>query len=272
MSLKFSNTLKSETVRDALKELHRVKYKNAVGGGIAVHHYIPEELYRPTSDLDLTTDNSLSLTEFREKNASLISYFENKGAKIKTEKDRTTFSLEILVDEKSNDGLTIQTTRRSKKNIENNKESINHEIENSKAFVRPNKGTSIFSEYKVLRPEDLILRKVCRILEFSRNYNLKMPEARNGCAEKYLNHISEERNSLYNHQIDNVDPREIIKFRLNCDVYDITLLDVYQHLDKAYFEESKSKRMSNCKEDFDVVLKNSAPKLYYKKPVGKIVV
>ncbi len=254
---KVSNKLDSILIKLALNNLDSIKFNTTVGGGIAVQHYLPSELHRYTSDLDLNPKTYLNSATFKENTKNFVKALEKEGCQINIGKEHYTYDLEVTNDEQK---LIIQTSRRSQAGYEKNKESIVHESDNAIEKVAENG-----NKYKIFRAEDLILRKASRIVEFMKNYKtVRMPEPQGGGLEKELDELSKEREAIYKN-FDNINVEEVIKLRIHADTYDLSTLDLFTELNKDYFDISRSKRRIRDNDSFDAIIKKFAPKLYFKK-------
>jgi len=257
--LKISVNMKSKLVKETLSNLDKILVEDkVVCGGLAVQHYIPDHLYRYTCDLDMATKQAMNMTDFKQDVEPLVNHFQEEG--YKTSENKSRYSYNLNVEKNPEETLIIQLTRRSPALIKNNEASISNELQNA----LENKINE--SKYKVLKPEDLIIRKICRIGEFKEHYpTIHIPTHKAESIEKRLQELVKKRTALYESS-SNLSKEDVIDLRLDCDIYDVEVLDLFNQLDQSYFEYSKSLRGLKDPKTFESFLKTFAPSLYSRIP------
>lgn len=193
-------------------------------GGMAVSSYLPEETHRHTVDLDFsilwggTTDQFWKLTE------PIVGVLHEKGYAVHKHKQKQTFDIPYSG---HSSRFMLQHQRRSTAYFERRRRSFEREIANRRHVVKSDLG------YDVESPEDLMVRKLARILKFARQYDLAFPEIRG--LDEMKAHIEEEKKQII--ALPNVPERDIIRLRMNHDLYDIARLGNYTGANMRYLKE-----------------------------------
>lgn len=227
-----SHVLEDDIVLDGIKGINILKDNSNlfgyVGGGMAVSSYLPEEIHRASIDLDFNLFWGGSTGKFWEISEPLIEYLSKKGYYIKRRRQGST--LDINYGDKS-DMFVIQHKRRSKNNFAKNIHILEREIENRKLIHKCG-----FS-YDALSPEDLMLRKLFRINNFSNSYKVGFPKLRN--YTKLREDIKKEKNAIISSP-ENTTMNGIIHLRMEHDLYDIQRLGRYAGANLDYLETAIS--------------------------------
>jgi hypothetical protein len=219
--------LEDPVVLESIESLNRLKkdkgLEGFVCGGMAVSSYLPIGHHRETVDLDFDLLWNGSFSDFKEICSPLENYFENKGYEVNYRKKGFTYDILVRSNE---DSFMVQHRRRSKKNFEKNFKTLVREWQNSRTLSKD--GLS----YNVLSPEDLVWHKVSRVITFSNQFGLDLPEI--GCS---MADMEKKIFKLKNKVIAGGDESSESNFRLRIlfDLYDIRSLANYTGLNNHYF-------------------------------------
>jgi len=229
--LDISHTIDDKIVADSIAGIsleNPSAKKLVIGGGIAVQSFIPAHYHRFTSDLDIEVREPLNPETYRQLMQQAFEYLRSLGYEVEgPKKERQT--LTTLVKDIKNI-LELQTQRRTKNNAEKNSCRIGREIDSA---VRKKIGVV---ECSVLRPEDLVLRKLLRVMRYAKEYDFS-PLPHTGNVDDYFRYIRDLReHNLRN--FDNLAPEEVIHLRMQADLFDIVALAVYTELDKDYLQKA----------------------------------
>src|SRR3989344_1465842 len=231
-------TLKQHRIRDpivlaSIHGINKVKAETGVDGhitgGMAVNSYLPPELRRSSVDLDFSLYWGGDTEEFRTLTYPLMCELRERGYEAEGFQKRN-LSYELVAGS-NGDSLLIQHQRRNKKNLEKNALSIQREMANHRTVSKDG-----FS-YDVLSPEDLVLRKMSRMIKFSGTYSIEMP--RNVSIPDFTQEIERRKKELAIRS-EEYDPRLVTEIRMLCDAYDIKTLADYVGLNDNYFSEASA--------------------------------
>lgn len=204
-----------------------------VGGGMAVQAYISNKsLHRTTGDLDLTISKRFSYREFKEYAIPMVEKLNSFGYKTEIKDERQTYDVKMT--SQKGDRLKIQFPRRSPKSFCEYAERTSREVKN--AIERDYNVGGINGDEKIklktMKPEDIILRKLSRILVFEREYNISpVPRQKISYGQlEHLNGLKEAFDPL------DANPTDVANIRLQADLFDINILLDSGNFNKKYFE------------------------------------
>lgn len=224
------HTLKDRIVLDCIASLNCLRTESRlplhVTGGFGVQSYLPEEAYRKTVDLDFDMLWAGDTEEFRDVTAPLVRFLA--GAGYTADFKRSGLSLDYHLSKKK-DSLLIQHQRRSRKHFERRKKAfLEREMANQRIVSKG--GLS----YPVIAPEDIVARKLSRIVTFARSYGLNLPFH---LATERLREYADSLRTDILQKLGNVYPEEVAKMRSIYDCFDIKCLADYVGLNRRYFDE-----------------------------------
>jgi len=215
-------------VRDSIQAMESVPNKKYVGGGIAVQSYTPEDLHRETVDLDyMLGERYGSQAGFKCRVKNFFRTMEEQGYNVRFKKRHSTYQLEITGD--AGDTLLVQCPRRTAKNYERMQKIIQRELDHA----RDREIVSV--KFKALSPEDLILRKMLRMLSFQEQYGVR-PSTRTQSLSSFLQHVREEREEAFK-RFDSLEPAEVAQLRVYADLFDVWALMSCAEPDESYLRE-----------------------------------
>lgn len=239
-----AHTIEDKIVLDCIGAVNSIPEKKFVTGGMAVQIYVPQDLWRHTTDLDITTSwHGKAITAFRSflepfvKRVTADSYAVEEIQK----KDHT-FDVKVSSSRKK-EKLLIQFPRRSPSNYEKMRHKFDRE--SSHARVKSINGL----EFSVLSPEDIILRKAYRIMKYKEHGIQIDKKAYEGDLLAFAEYITKYREELFS-RFDNVLPSELTNLRAHSDILDVLAIKNNVALDNAYFREASKdyQRLNNCDE------------------------
>jgi len=209
-----NHTINSGIVQDVLTELaERDMHDRYLGGGMSLQFFLPQNLHRITTDLDLESPIKKPFTEFKEDMTNILYNLSQRGYAVNFSKEGTTYDCLI---ERDNHMLALQMPRRGLKKYEELKPRLEKEFANSK-IIPYGKG-----RLRVIGVNDIIARKLLRIKVFHEEYGLKIPV--NIEAERGVETANILKENLYKESFDR-NPQELAKqiayVRLLSDVSDI---------------------------------------------------
>lgn len=227
-----THTLNDSIVLDGIEAVNRVKGENKlnghINGGMAVQSYLPSDAHRGTIDLDFRLLWSGGALDFKRIMGSFCEFLQTKGYKTDFSRKGLTFEYSV---QKGDDSLIVQHQRASPHHFEKNKVSLEREVANERVKSNGN------VQYSVLSPEDLIVRKLGRILVFDDNYGAVLPvQIRDMASTDVKKSADELRKSIIDRQAE-VSPKEVARLRALFDCYDIKSLAKYAGINESYFNE-----------------------------------
>ncbi len=224
------HTIDDKIVQDTARSLSGLKAAYAVNGGMAVQTYLPSTFHRVSTDLDLMTAMSMSSSSFKSYIAPVQEILHKLGYQSETRTSaREHFDLQISGAD--GESFQLQTSKKSHNNFEKNRHKIEREISNATT------GFIGMTPVKVLRPEDIILRKLMRVLRFEDIFGFSpIPK---GDLQEQLANVRELRSDVLS-RVDNLEYSDIARLRLSADLYDISAMLEHQNFDRKYFREGLS--------------------------------
>ncbi len=231
--MKHSHTLDDKIVSDSLIATTRMDsgILRFVGGGMAAQSYLSKGLYRTTGDLDLTTGNQLNAEDFRTITDPLVDQLRSVGYTVEYgKKAHQTHDL-VVVSPDGKESLKIQLPRQSPKHFFEHKGRVDREMDN--ACYQTYHLAEGDASLKTIRPEDLILRKLARVLIFEEEWGLSpIPKQSHIYGQlEYVNRLKEDFDPL------DAQPRDVAELRMQADLFDVNALLDKTSFDKKYFEE-----------------------------------
>lgn len=225
------HVIEDKLVQDTVYALLSIPIGYVVGGGTAVQTYLPQELHRVSTDVDVTVDRPLKTSDFREVSKPVLAALQAMGYSSSTRTSpREYFEIQIQT---KDDALELQISKRTKGNFESNQRRIQRELANA---VDKDVG---YAKTKVLRPEDILLHKLMRVLRFEEKFGLTPIPKGNTLMERF-DYVARLRTDVISH-IDTLESySDIANLRMNADLFDISALLNHQAPDKAYFCEALS--------------------------------
>ncbi len=230
-----AHTIDDKIVLDAISSVNRIRRGKFVNGGMAVQTYVSSDLWRKTTDLDITTTwHGRAIAEFREFLAPLSESLASLGYEIVgIKKKDQTFDVRIQSTVPDGQKLLIQFPRKSPSNYEKMKDRLQREMSN----VHQKDIGEV--RFPVLAPEDIILRKVYRIILYDQDHGVrvdkKLYEADLAKLVAYIRNLREELFSKF----DNVAPHELTALRAHSDTLDVLAIKQAVKIDPAYFREGR---------------------------------
>jgi len=232
MKKKYLHTIEDNIVKDVYSAISNHYQDNQYfAGGMSTQFFLPEDLHRESSDIDMNGTLKYSLSEFENSVSGGLEELLDKGYKKTKKKQRYTFDINL---ENEEELIILQYPRKSTGSYDWLKKV--GERENSNAQKMEYNGGNL----RLIPTEDIVLHKSLRINTFKQNHNInsERPSSMN------LNALRSSINSLkrdYTINQFNLDPkdvhRNISKIRLYADIFDIKALSTYKGLDKKYFLE-----------------------------------
>ena len=231
-------TLNDTLTRDGLESVSTLTNKEPyyVVGGIATQSYIPTNCRRPTSDIDLSIVRPLNYEDFKGVIKPVIEYLLDNHYFVQTKKHSRSFNLAI--ENKEEERLLIEFSRRNKKSFENSKKKLERELENSKRKIIESRE----STYVVATPEDIVVPKLARsINSLIREPELKkfIPKEKIYLSEDYIKRrLGFINNFREDAMMSPGDLKLAEELRLISDIYDIRVLSELAGINVDYFYES----------------------------------
>ena len=198
-------------------------------GGMSTQFFLPKNLHRPSSDIDMNGIPKYSLTEFQNAISGGIEELLNKGYKTSKKKQRYTYDINL---DSGNEKVILQYPRKSTSSYNWLKKVTGRENANAQK-IKYNGGN-----IRLIPTEDIILHKILRSNSFLKQ-GLKKPK--NKELHQLQDSIENLKEDLMLNQfnMNGTDLQKTIsKIRLYADIFDINALTIYKKLDKKYFLES----------------------------------
>ncbi len=233
MEKKFLHTIGDKIVKDTYSAISRHCPDNQYfAGGLSTQFFLPKELHRESSDIDMNgTMRYTNFIDFEDSISGGLEELLDKGYKKSKKRQRATFDINL---ENKNEFLILQYPRKSNGSYEWLKKVGERENANAQK-IQYNEGF-----LRLIPTEDLVLHKTLRINSFIKNYNIRT----NRPVSMNLKSLQNSINSLkkdYKVNLFNVEPieanRALSKIRLYADIFDIKALSIHKGLDKEYFLE-----------------------------------
>ncbi len=231
--MKISNhTLNSGIVRDILAELAKDKMSNKyLGGGMGIQFFLPSELHRRTSDIDLDSSERSTSGTFHNYVTKLAIPLLDRGYEVNFTKQRQTYDSEF---QREGHQIVLQIPKRSEKKFQEVRKRLEREVANSETI--PYAGGKL----KVINPNDMLARKFNRVDMFRRQYSLEIPESMS--LEERTERVNIMRERL---NLTNLDPEEIARniayLRMFTDLVDIFAIKTHlkpEKIDEKYVRDS----------------------------------
>jgi hypothetical protein len=224
-----SHILEDDIVSDGIGAINKLGVISGIpsyiSGGMAVSSYLPGIPHRRTIDLDFNSLWSGRTEEFWEMARPLEEFLRGKGYKVTNKKQKSTFDVHY---DDGTHGFMIQHQKRSTGAMGRYRQMIERELDNVRTISRGS------MSYNALSPEDIIIRKLHRIFKFSRQHKLDFPDLRSlGDLE---DHIKKEKKELLG--ISEPGHLDIIRLRMEHDLYDIKRLGAYTDIDMEYLRSA----------------------------------
>jgi|GEM_PF-3495341 len=229
MTKRALHTIKSGIVLDILGALAQNGMKNLyLGGGLSTQFFLPEELHRVTSDIDLDGPVNMPYIEFRDYMTGVGSPLTARGYSIDFSKQRGTQDAEFSRDENM---MVVQIPRRSQGKFVASKQRLERELLNSEEIPY------VGGKLRLININDLLARKIGRADDFRRQYDLTAPFGMDTLE-------AVERANLLKETLDyaNLDPRELPKrvayIRMLADLADIKAILERVKINENYLREA----------------------------------
>ena len=210
------NTLKDER-----------KIPGRIAGGMAVQGYTPSETHRGTIDVDYSLLWNGSCTSYKELCAPLVKFLNEKGYEIEFRKKG--FAFEIVYKKDGTEGaFMIQHPHRSENYFKRMKHTLEREVYHQRLVSRD--GIS----FESLSPEDLIVKKINRILTFSHSYGISIPH--NHSLPDLRQNSDAIRADIVSRSGE-AAPQDVALLRMLNDIYDIQCLNESVGINSRYLSE-----------------------------------
>jgi len=247
MKKKYLHTIEDKIVEDVYSAIsNHPKSNQYFAGGLSTQFFLPKELYRESSDIDMNgTSKYKNFNQFEDSIKGGLEELLDKGYKKSKKRQRATFDITL---ENEEELIILQYPRKSNGSYEWLKKV--GERENLNAQTVKYKDGNL----RVIASEDIVLHKTLRIDSFIKNYNLNLRRP----TSLELKGLQTSINSFKrDHMINqfNLDPKDlhraISKIRLYADIFDIKALARHKGLDKSYLLEGLAdyKRLNPKKEE-----------------------
>jgi hypothetical protein len=259
MDKKYLHTIEDKIVRDVYSAISNHYNDNQYfAGGMSTQFFLPKDLHRESSDIDMNGTLKYSFTEFEDSIFGGLEELLDKGYKKSKKKQRSTFDINL---ENENELIILQYPRKSSgsypwlKKVGERENANAQKIEYEGGYLR------------VIPTEDIVLHKTLRTSTFAENHDLNLEKP----LSMKLNALQDSINSLkrdYTINRFNLDPndihRTISKIRLYADIFDIKALATYKGLDKKYLLEGLEdyKKLRPKKEELINWLYNINPNVF----------
>tara|TARA_Y100000034_G_scaffold117637_1_gene157322 strand:+ start:3398 stop:4186 length:789 start_codon:yes stop_codon:yes gene_type:complete len=232
MEKKYLHTIEDNIVKDVYSAISNHSQDNQYfAGGMSTQFFLPKDLHRESSDIDMNGTLKYSFSEFEDSVHDGLEELLDKGYKKSKKKQRATFDINLENDEEL---IILQYPRKSSGSYPWLKKV--GERENANAQKMTYNGGFL----RIIPTEDIILHKTLRINSFKENYNINSEKPSSMSLNSLQNSINSLKKDYIINQF-NLEPKDanraISKIRLYADIFDIKALSTYKGLDKKYFLE-----------------------------------